>query len=692
MVQAGVVHGGVHLHAPAVPPAVVVPRQLPAAGDLFTGRAAELAALDRLLTISSSNRAMVISAIAGTGGIGKTWLALHWAHRNIEAFPDGQLFVDLRGFSPIGQPTAPVEAVRGFLDALGMDPARRPTDPDALVGLYRSLVAGRQMLIVLDNAGTSEQVVPLLPGGDSYTVLVTSRHRLPGLVARHGAHPLPLDVLSNAEARALLVTALGADRVAADEHAVEELIGLCRGLPLALGVIAARTRSHPHLPLSEIAAELRSLGLDALAEQDLIVSVPAVLSWSLHHLDDRQRETFSLLGIAPGPDIGLPAAANLTGLPERETHTVLGALVDACLLDRTPGGRYAMHDLVRAYAADLAHDDLPASVRRAALERVVDFYLHTAHTASGLANAHRAPAPFDPPVPAVALQPLSDVPAALAWLDAHHAHLLAAQRTAAEHHRHQVVWLLASDLSIFHTRQGRHHDDLVTWQAALKAAARLPHPVSRIRALVLLGRACSRLDRHPQAIEHMNRALALAERHHEPAEQAHIHQEFAIAWIRQGDDRRALEHLQHALDLYRLLGQPRWEADMLNMLAWRTAHLGEFDTAREHCQAAIDLLSRHPYPDGEAATHDTLGYIGHHTGHFEQSIGHYRQALALRRALGNTTGFADTLERLGHPHAALGEYEQARALWVEAVQLYREQDRDADAERVRRQLDDLNAA
>ncbi|MFC6089720.1 ATP-binding protein [Saccharothrix lopnurensis] len=679
VVQAGAVHGDVHLHAPP-PPSPVVPRQLPAAPGVFTGRAAELAALD------AAGTAVMISAIGGTGGIGKTWLALAWAHRNRHRFPDGQLFVDLRGFSPTGRPTDPADAVRGFLTALGVDPGALPPDLDAQTALYRSLVVDRHVLVVLDNAATADQVVPLLPGTPTCTVLVTGRVVLSSLIDRHGARHLPLDVLTRAEARDLLTARLGDRRVDAEPDVTHDLVGLCGRHPLALAIIARHAATHPTIPLAEFAAELRESGLDALDSDDPAAGLPAVLSWSLGHLTDEQRVVFALLGIAPGPDIDVPAAASLTGLPE--AHRVLRVLEGASLLDRHPHGRYAMHDLVRAYAAATARD-LPEPVRSAALERVVDFYLNTAHTAERLLNPHRAPIRPDPPTPGTRPLPLPDPPAGLAWLETHHPHLLAAQHTAVTRHRHQAVWHLAWVLNTFHQLKGHRHDSLAAWRAAADAAEHLPDPAIRTAVHRLLGRAHTMLGEHEQAIGHLNQALTLAEHHHDPDQQAHTHYAIARAWGQRGDDRRALGHARRALELYRDSGRAVQEATALNAVGWFAARLGDHRTARGHCRAALDLFRRHHIRDGEAAALDSLGFVDHRTGHHDRAVHHYRQALTLFRAVGYTVEVTGTLDRLGHPHTALGQVEQAREVWREALGLYRQMRCTADADRVQRQLDDL---
>ena len=688
----------------------VTPRQVPAAPAPFVGRLDELGRLDATLSAAGPTRLsaqgspsgptteevpcgqlMLISAIGGAGGIGKTWLALHWAHHHLNHFPDGHLFVDLRGFSPTGQPARPADVLGGFLDALGVDHARQPADPELRADLYRSLVANKRMLIVLDNAATTDQVIPLLPGGHQCTVVVTSRNHLRGLIARHGAHPIHLDVLAETDAHALLTHALGPTRIAADAPAVAELIALCDGFPLALGLIVARAAANPHLPLRDTVVELRALGLDALDSDDPTASLPTVLSWSLRRLTDQQRQVFALLGIAPGPDTGLPAAAALTGLPQREAHAVLQALVEASLVDRLPGGRYGMHDLVRAYATGIA-DDLPARVREAALRRILDFYIHSAHTAQRLLDSHRERelTRLDPPAAGVHPHRLPDTPAAMAWFDEERACLLAAQHTATTLAWHPTVWHLAWPLQTFLYRRGHRHDQLAVWQAAAHAATHMPDPAPRILAHRYLGLAHAYLDRHEDALDHLHQALILATHHHDVTQQARTQRGLAYAWSRQRDYQQALDHARRALDLYRNLDHPVWEADALNAVGWYAARLGDYDNARAHCQAALTLFRHHHSPIGEAYTLDTLGYIDHHSGHHHQAIDHYHQTLMIGRYLGNTYEIATTLDGLGHPHAALGHTDQARTVWQEALQLYREQNRHDDATRVQRQLDNLD--
>lgn len=365
------------------------PRQLPAAPSLFTGRARELVTIDGALRDGDgAEKVVVISAIGGAAGIGKTWLALHWAHENAGRFPDGQLYVNLRGFGPWNRPLPPEAALRGFLDALATDPASIPVEPEAQAALYRSLVADKRMLIVLDNAADTAQVAPLLPGGSHCAVLVTSRRRLTGLVTRYGAIALTLDVLAPGEARQLLRRHIGAHATSAEPRAVGELLDHCAGLPLALGIVATRAAMHRDLPLGMLAEELRqdATRLDALDAGELEANLRAVFSWSYRVLTPQAARLFRLLGLHPGPDISWSAAASLTGLPTDQIRAPMAELAGAHLVTEHLPSRFALHDLLRLYAREQAHAFDSDVERHRALRRVLDHYLHTAHSASQLTS------------------------------------------------------------------------------------------------------------------------------------------------------------------------------------------------------------------------------------------------------------------------------------------------------------------
>jgi hypothetical protein len=380
----------------------VAPRQLPAAIAHFTGRASAMEALSRLAAGAAGSvaagGAVVIAAIVGAAGIGKTALAVQWGQQNAGLFPSGQLYVNLRGFDPAGTPVEPGAAIRGFLETLGVPGGQVPAGLDAQAGLYRSLVAGRRMLIVLGNARDSEQVRPLLPGSAGCLVLVTSRSQLAGLVAVDGAHPVALDVLTAGEADDLLSRRLGDGRVAAEPAAAGELAGLCARLPLALNITAARAIARPGVPLAVLAEELRGDQgrLAALEGGDAMASVRAVFSGSLRELD-AAASLFRLAGLHPGPDLDRYAAAALTGSRPEQAAGMLDLLARAHLVHAARPGRYGMHDLLRVYARELAaarDSDDGEDWQRAALTRLFDHYLHAAAAAMDTlfpAERHRRP-------------------------------------------------------------------------------------------------------------------------------------------------------------------------------------------------------------------------------------------------------------------------------------------------------------
>ncbi|WP_198046960.1 tetratricopeptide repeat protein [Kutzneria sp. 744] len=656
-----------------------MPRQLPPPSPGFAGRDAELAELDGA---GDSE----IRVVVGAGGIGKTWLASHWAHTQAERFPDGQLFVDLQGFTPDPDPLDAATAVRGFLDALGVDASRVPTTLDGQIALYRSLVAGRRMLIILDNAATADQVIPLLPGTPTCAVLATSRKTLTALLLRHGAHHLSLGALGEDDAHALLALRLGEQRVAAEPDAVAQLIALCGRYPLALAIVAGRAQTRPRIPLAEFAAELRESGLDALDDDDPAASVPSVLSWSMRALTTEQRKVFALLGIAPGPDIGLPAATSLTGLPLPRLRKVLRELEESSLIDRQPGDRHSMHDLVRELAIEQADHCLSMEDRDAALRRLAEFYLHTAFAGDRQLSPHRHSISLPPLTDGVVPLALPDDSAVMAWFGAEHACLLAAQRSAVAVGWDDVVWQLAWSVNRFHYRHSYLVDDVAVTELGLAAAERLGDTSALIEMRRLSGLALVRHGQPEVALEHLRLALTLAEGRGKPEELAYVHQMFTYVLGRAGQDRQAYWHAVQALEIYQDLQTPQWEAAALNSVGWYAAKLGDFDRAWEYCQQALTLQRLLHDEDSEAIVLDSLGYIDHHLGRHADAIAHYRQSVALLRGLGDVYQLAGTLEALGHPYHALNRLVDAHAVWGEAIELYQAQHRTEEAERLRRHL------
>jgi hypothetical protein len=452
----------------------VVPRQLPPAVPRFAGRGAEMAALTGLLERAPGAAGTVaISAIDGTAGIGKTALAVHWAHQVADRFPDGQLYVNLRGFGP-ADPMAPEEGLRAFLDALQVPAGQVPATEAGQQGLYRSLLARKRMLIVLDNARDPGQVRPLLPGVPGCMVLVTSRNQLTGLAAAEGAHLLTLDILTGTEAHELLADRIGAARLTAEPDSAAELIRLCARLPLALAITAARAGAHPRRTLAALAAELRDARnrLDTLATGEQATDVRAVFSWSYNSLRAPAARMFRLLGLHPGPDITVPAAASLAGLPRGPASAALAELAGANLVTEHAPGRYAVHDLLHVYAAEHAHAEDGEASCRAAIHRMLDHYLHTCHAAAHLMQAQRGTLTLAPAQPGVTAERLADHERALAWFKAEHHVLVAIAGLAAASGFDTCAWQLPWSMATFLDWQGHWHDWAATQRIALAAVTR----------------------------------------------------------------------------------------------------------------------------------------------------------------------------------------------------------------------------
>jgi DNA-binding SARP family transcriptional activator len=624
------------------------PRQLPAPHPWFTGRTGELAALDSAGTV-------VITAIGGTGGIGKTALALHWAHRHLADFPDGQLYVNLRGFDPSAEPTPPETVLREFLEALGEETI--PAGLDARAARYRSVVAGRRMLVLLDNARSTEQVVPLLPGSDA-TVLVTSRLKLAGLVAAHGARSVSLDVLHPADAREFLVARLGAGRVAAEPEVVEDLVSWCGGLPLALSIVAARAAMEPDFPLAAFAGELREQPLDALDAGEIGTNLRTVFSWSVAALSEEAARAFGLLGTVGTADVSLAAAAALLDRPAARTRMVLRELENAHLVQQHVPGRYRMHDLVGLYAADLPAD---------AGSRLADFYAATARAAALTQEPHK-PLPEHESSHALAFESNAAV---MAWFDAEHACLMTEQRHALDRGAFDVAWMIGRTLNNYHLRRGRTFDDVDAWLVALRAAEALGDETKQATAHMCLGANYIELGQSPLGHQHFERSLELFARNDDLVAHGAAHRSIAWAAEFEGDLEKALEHSLLGLEKFRAAGSEVREAESLNEAGWRHACLGRYAEARTFCEEAMLLNTKLGHTEGIAATLDSLAHIAHHDGRHADAVTHYGEALALYRELDNSAELATVLEHLGDAHAAAGEDVPAREHWERALELYR---------------------
>ncbi|HEV2375967.1 MAG TPA: tetratricopeptide repeat protein [Streptosporangiaceae bacterium] len=669
--------GGQPPTTPALPDdgaGVPVPRQLPPAIQHFTGRAPALKALTELIGDESATSAtVVISAIDGTAGVGKTALALHWAHQVADRFPDGQLYVNLRGFDPGGPPLPPAEAVRGFLDALGVPPGQVPAGLEALTAQYRSLLAGRRVLVVLDNARDAAQARPLLPGSANCLVVVTSRARLLSLVAAEGAVPITLDLLTVDEARELLVRRLGRERVEHEQDAADELIVACAGLPLALNIVAARAASEPTWALADLACQLRDTQsrLDVLNAGDPLSDARAVFSWSYQHLSAPAARMFRLLGgVHPGPGISLPAAASLAAVPLRQARLALDELTTVRLLTEQPPGRFYFHDLLRAYAAEQAQALDNSEVHHAARCRMLDHYLHTTWSAIQVMYPHREPLPLAAPQPGVLPEDLNGDAAVLSWLDAEYPVLLAATAMAADARLDTYAWQLPLALAEFFSRRGHWEAFAATQGTALAAAQRLADPRAQASAHIHLGVAYGFLGAYDRAATHLDTALDLYRQLGDRMGEVSTATRFAHLLGLQGRNREARDHARRALALCRDEGQPRVFANRLADVGWFNALMGDYHQALADCQQALEIIRGLGDRLSHSAVLHTLGYVHHHLGHHEQAVCFYEQALRLTIEIGDRHRQATTLVDLGDTHHAWGDTGTARQCWQQALAIF----------------------
>ncbi|MEU5726122.1 BTAD domain-containing putative transcriptional regulator [Micromonospora sp. NPDC047738] len=680
-------------HAPAAPPPrrpveSVTPAQLPADVAAFAGRAEHLRRLDALLPDGDDGTpTVVISAIGGAAGVGKTALAVHWAHRVADRFPDGQLYVNLRGFDPDGSAMNPAEALRGFVDAFEVPPQRVPEDLTARAALYRSLLAGRRMLVVLDNARDADQVRPLLPGSPGCVAVVTSRNQLSGLVAAEGARPLVLDLLTATEARQMLARRVGAARVAAEPIAVDEIIERCARLPLALAIVAARAATHPDFPLGTLADELRDSRqrLDVLTGDDATTDVRAVFSWSYQTLGPGAGRLFRLLGLHPGPDFAAPAAASLAGVPVRYLRPLLAELTRGQLVREHTPGRYGFHDLLRAYATELAHQHDADDVRRAALHRLLDHYLHTAHGAGMLLEPYQEPITLAPPIAGVIREDLAEHEDALAWFAAEHSQLTAAVEQAARTGCDTHAWQLAWSLSPYFQRRGHWRDWATVQQTALDAARRLADPVGRAYAHRGLGAAQMWLGRYDEAQPHLRHAIELYDEVGNYNAQARTQLLRAALYARQERLQEAFDQTREAHDLYVATGNQTGRARTLNNMGWYSIQLGHHQAALAHCRKALTLQEEVGDRIGQANTWDSLGYAHYHLGEHTQAATCYQRAIDLYRELGDQYDQSSALTRLGDVLVASGDGVAARDAWQQALNIFDELGH-PDAEQVRAKL------
>lgn len=649
-----------------------VPQQLPAAAAPFAGRAGEMAALGGLLD-QAAGGTVVISAITGTAGVGKTALAVRFAHQMAGRFPDGQLYVNLRGYDP-GQPVSAADALAGFLRALGVPGQHIPAEPDERAARYRSLLAGRRMLVLIDNAGSVEQVRPLLPGTAGCVAVVTSRDSLVGLVARDGARRLDLNLLPLAESVGLLRALIGG-RADADPAAAEALAGQCARLPLALRVAAELAATRPGVPLASLVGELsdQRQRLDHLhAGGDSRTAVRSVFSWSYLHLEAAAARAFRLLSQSPGLELDPYTAAALTGSPAGQARRVLDQLARAHLIHAAGPDRYGMHDLLRIYACELAASQDSQDERQAALTRLFDHYLHTAGAAMETlfpAEHDRRPciSPSATPAPEVA-----DPGAARAWLDAQRPSLIAVAAHAAEKGWPAHAIRLAAVLFRY-LETGGHYPEAITIHAvARRAASSIGDRPAEADALTSLGIMHLRQDRYQQAAGQFQQALALYSGTGDRAGEARVlHNLGNVAWL-QGRHQDAVSYFQQALTVSREIGDQTGMARALGNHGVVDLEQGRYQQATRHVRQALTLFRETGDRTGETHALGNLGRIDLLEGRYQDAASHYQQALALARDTGDGISEAYALNGLGSIGWRVGRHQDATGYYQQALALFRE--------------------
>jgi tetratricopeptide (TPR) repeat protein len=653
----------------------IVPRQLPGQVRQFVGRERELAALTGLLgrTGTDAPPAVVISAIGGTAGVGKTALAVHWAHRVAAEFPDGQLYANLRGYD-MGEPASVADVLAGFLRALGMAGQDIPADVDECAAAYRSRLAGRRMLVVLDNARLVEQIRPLVPGSPTCLTIVTSRDALAGLVARDGALRFELDTLPLTDAVGLLRGLIGR-RAHEDPDAAVRLAGQCSRLPLALRVAAELAVATPGTSLADLAAELADLRrrLDLLESGgDEGTAVRTVFSWSYRYLDAPAARAFRLAGLHPGPDFDASAAAALTGTTPALAGQQLRRLAGGHLIQGGGPGRYGMHDLLRGYARELAEATDGEPARQAALTGLFDYYLHAAAVAMNVAfpaERHRRPgvAPAATPPPAMA-----DEAAALAWLAAELPNLVAAATHMASGGWPGHATQLSATLFRYLDTAGHFSEASIIHSHARQAARRTGDRPAEAESLIGLGLVDGHQGRIGQATAHFEQALARFREVGDQAGQARALNYLGLVHRQQGRYQQAAAHLQQALALFRAAGERTGEAYVLSNLGGIGLQQGRYREATGQFEQALtgfhEIGDRH----GEATVLTRLGQLSLEQDRHQQATGHLEDALTRYREVGDRQGAADVLAMLGRIGLQQGRYREATGQFEQALAGFRE--------------------
>ncbi|WSP41712.1 tetratricopeptide repeat protein [Streptomyces sp. NBC_01244] len=637
VVQAGNVHGGVHFHRATERNRPEPPRQLPGDVGGFVNRRDELLALDTVLDRrqGGTSGASGVYVITGTAGVGKTSLALHWAHSVRDRFRGGQLYVNLRGYDP-GEPVTAEQALDHFLRALGVAPSAVPARLEDRSALFRSLLADQRALVILDNAATVSQVRPLLPGNPDCLVLVTSRHRFSGLVARDGAHRLVLDVFSEQHAVTLLQTVTAGYRGLPDTDTdLSELARLCARLPLALRIAAERASSRPLMPLDELIADLRDesalWGALTAEEDDESDAVRTVFAWSYRALSEVAARLFRLLGLHPGPEFGVSAAASLAGTTVPVARQTLDVLTGAHVLEQATYGRFQFHDLLRVYAAQQAVQYEDDEARAEALARVLDHYL----IALARAISHISPldrlVPLPEPEPGAVVVEFADSAAAWQWFELERANLVAAVHAAAAGGRHEVTWRIAALLRSIYVSRNPFREWIAVAETGLASATAIGDRRGQAELRDSLGKAYLQSQRLEEAEAHHREALRLRQESGDRYGEGIAVNALGLLDWRRRRLAAAEERFQEGRGIFRGLANLRWEALLLSNLGMTRFDGLQLDAAEADLRESLRLCREVGDRANEGNALFYLAMTQRERGEPETALSTVRQALDIAR-------------------------------------------------------------
>lgn len=662
------VDGGIHFHYGSGSRGHR-PLQLPRGVRGFVNRISELATLDELL-VDEEN--LVVYVISGTAGVGKTSLALHWAHRTRDEFPDGQLYIDLRGYDP-GLPVSPDQALERFLLALGVPAAAVPDDVEAKSSLYRSSLADRRMLVILDNAANNAQVRPLIPGAGHSLAIITSRSQLQGLAIRHGARRRTLETLSEAEATHLLTTTIQEYRKGDDPAEVAELARLCAYLPLALRIAAEKAASRPAMPLSRLVADLRDeselWNTLSTGDVDEAEAVHTVFAWSYRALREETALVFCLLGLHPGAEFSEAAAEALVGGNPRHVRTALDQLVGACLLEQTGFARYRFHDLLRAYAVDRAQSTLTQEEQFAAVRRVCDWYLGAAYNCAR-PLAHDTTLLFE--LEDSGTVPFTDHGQAARWYAEEKFNLEAAVRAAAGTGQLLTGWRLAAVLERVYATYNHFNDWRSTSGMGLDCARQLGMRAEEAAMLDSLGRLCRMTMRLDEAVTHHEGALAT---YRELDDRPNVVKSLnGLGWVHlfRHRLREAENAFSEALAAARELGDARWLATLHYSSGYTCAQLRKLNDADAHLARSLQMFRDLGDRLYESMVLTAISYVARVRGDAVESLTLATDAVSISRDMTNRLWEATALLYLGKAQQAAGEPGHALASYQAAAVICRQ--------------------